>query len=263
MKKKAFAFLAALVLALTLPVTVLANSAEPPRLSVIVLNPPKDLELSLVFTLGDEAEPVEAEAQQLAWEGYYLFRPASFPDFWDWDSSPEDMTVELLASTGGNCLSIPIDNSTLAEGTGAYYNNLCVLDLSAGTLTPGAPWWRQPLLVALRVALTLVLEGLVFLLFGYRQRRSWLVFLLVNLVTQFAVNLMILTNGAPMYSSGGRGLLFWLLYTPMELLVLLAEMLAFAKLLQERTKGRAVLYAAAANLVSWGVGGAALTYLPL
>ena len=80
MKKKAFALFAALVLILTLPVTALANAAEPPRLSVVVLNPPKDLELSLVFTLGDEMEPVEAEAQQLAWEGYYLFRPASFPD---------------------------------------------------------------------------------------------------------------------------------------------------------------------------------------
>ena len=40
MKKKAFALFAALVLILTLPVMALANAAEPPRLSVVVLNPP-------------------------------------------------------------------------------------------------------------------------------------------------------------------------------------------------------------------------------
>ena len=120
-----------------LPVTALANAAEPPRLSVVVLNPPKDLELSLVFTLGDEMEPVEAEAQQLAWEGYYLFRPASFPDFWDWDSSPEDMTLALVAKTGGESFSLPLDNGTLTQNTGSYYNNLCVLDLSTGMLVQG------------------------------------------------------------------------------------------------------------------------------
>ena len=263
MKKKAFALFAALVLILTLPVTALANAAEPPRLSVVVLNPPKDLELSLVFTLGDEMEPVEAEAQQLAWEGYYLFRPASFPDFWDWDRSPEDMTLTLVAKTGGESFSVPLDNGTLTQNTGSYYNNLCVLDLSTGMLTPGTSWWRQPALVALRLGLTLLLEGLVFLLFGYRQRRSWIVFLVVNLITQGAVNALLLWGIGPFGNLYSVGIAYWLLYVPMELAVLAAEIVAFRKLLREKNKLSATICAIVANLVSWALGGAMLTYLPL
>ena len=60
-----------------------ANSAEPPRLSVLIVTPPEDLELSLVFSLSGQEEPVKAEARQLAWEGYYLFRPYFFPNYWE------------------------------------------------------------------------------------------------------------------------------------------------------------------------------------
>ena len=66
MKKRVLSVVLALLFCLALPVTALANAAEPPRLSVLVLNPPKDLQLSLVFTLEDEAEPVKAEGTRLA-----------------------------------------------------------------------------------------------------------------------------------------------------------------------------------------------------
>ena len=261
MKKKALCFLLALAFCLLLPLPALANAAEPPRLSVLVLNPPEDLALSLVFSWGDEEEPVAAEADRLAWEGYYLFRPWEFPDAWDQDAP--GLTVELVAETGGGRFSLPVDAEALRQGTGSYYNNLSVLDLNAQTLTPGAPWWRQPLLVFLRVALTLVLEGAVFWLFGYRQRRSWMVFLTVNLITQLGVNLLLAGNLGPLGNLYGTQMAFWLLYLPMELAVLLVEIIAFRKLLRERTKGRATAFALCANLLSWGLGGVLLAYLPL
>ena len=141
MKKRVLSVVLALLFCLALPVTALANAAEPPRLSVLVLNPPKDLQLSLVFTLEDEAQPVKAEGTRLAWEGYYLFRPASFPDLWDGETSPEGLAISLRAETNGEAFSIPVDKQALMQGIGTYYNNLCVLDLSAQPLTPGAyPW---------------------------------------------------------------------------------------------------------------------------
>ena len=79
MKKRVLSVVLALLFCLALPVTALANAAEPPRLSVLVLNPPEDLQLSLVFTLEDKAEPVKAEGTRLAWEGYYLFPAGLFP----------------------------------------------------------------------------------------------------------------------------------------------------------------------------------------
>lgn len=263
MKKKALALCLAVLASFLLPLPASANSAEPPRLSVIVMNPPEDLELSLVFTKPGAEEPVEAEASRLAWEGYYLFRPASFPSFWEWDNSPEDMTVTLVAKTCGEVISIPLDSSTLAQDTGSYYNNLCVLDLAAQTLTPGAPWWRQPLLVFLRVGLTLLLEGLVFLLLGYRQKRSWVVFLVVNLITQGGVNALLLWGVGSFGNIYSSGLAFLFLYVPMELVVMAVEIVAFRKLLQEKRKLDATVYAIVANLLSWVLGGALLTYLPL
>ena len=261
MKKKALVLALALVFCLLLPFPASANAAEPPRLSVLVVDPPEDLALSLVFSWGDKQEPVSAEATRLAWEGYYLFRPWGFPEAWDQDV--QGLTVELLAQTGGESFSLPVDVETLRQGTGSYYNNLSVLDLAAQTLTPGAPWWRQPVLVCLRVGLTLLLEGLVFLLFGYRQRRSWLVFLLVNLVTQLGVNLLLLGNLGPLGNLYGTWITFWFLYLPMELAVLLIEIIAFRELLRERTKSRATGFAACANLCSWALGGLLLTYLPI
>ena len=115
------------------------------------------------------------------------------------------------------------------------------------------------------LALTLVLEGLVFLIFGYRQKRSWLVFLLVNLVTQLGVNLCIYCVASPTALEPYAALIYLglLLYTPMEILVLAAEAIAFSRLLKEHRKRRAVGYAFVANLFSWALGGALLAVLPL
>lgn len=263
MKKKALCILAAVLFCLALPWPASANSMEPPELTVVVMDPPEDLELSLMVCREGQEGSIAADAYHIAWEGYYLFRPWNFPDFWD--RKAQDITMELLVETGGGSFAIPLDAQSREENTGRYYNGLCVLDLQARTLTPDTPWWRQPVLVCLRVALTLLLEGLVFLLFGYRQRRSWLVFLAVNLVTQLGVNLAVLSLANPFFnlSEGAIALMFWFVYLPVELLVLVVEIVAFRLLLRERTKGRAAGAAFLANLLSWALGGLLLLILPI
>ena len=68
---------------------------------------------------------------------------------------------------------------------------------------------------------TLLIEGVLLLAFGYRSRRSWLVFLLVNLVTQggFALYLAVtvLNHGV-----SGWSLLF---YIPIEIIITAVELL--------------------------------------
>ena len=148
-----------------LPVTALANAAEPPRLSGAGFKPPKDLQLSLVFTLEDEAEPVKAEGTRLAWGGGITCsgRPL-FPDLWDGENLSGGIGHFPAGRNQRGSIFHPCGQTgPSSRAPGTYYNNLCVLDLSAQTLTPGAPWWRQPLLVFLRVGLTLLLEGAVFL----------------------------------------------------------------------------------------------------
>ena len=98
---------------------------------------------------------------------------------------------------------------------------------------------------------TLLIEGVLLLLaFGYRSRRSWLVFLLVNLVTQggFALYLAVtvLNHGV-----SGWSLLF---YLPIELIITVVESLLYRRLLTERSWERAVGYAIVANVCSATVG---------
>lgn len=252
MKKKALCILAAVVLCFVLPWPASANSAEPPCLTVLVPAPPEDLELTIEFDAAQDRDPQRLSPEWMAWEGYYRF-------FGRWDTDPEGLTgAKLLVGTEGESFALEIDPKGFSK-----YNNILTLDLKARTLTYGQPWWRQPLLVFVRVTLTLLIEGGIFWLFRYRQRRSWIVFLAANLVTQLGVNLTLLAVCPAVLDSYMAMVTGFFVYTPMEVLVLLIEMIAFAKLLREHSKRRAAGVAFLANLLSWALGGLLLLILPI
>jgi len=97
---------------------------------------------------------------------------------------------------------------------------------------------------------TLLIEGALLFAFGYRSRRSLLVFLLVNLVTQgaFAVYLAVIVLN---HGVSGWSLLF---YIPIEIIITAVELLCYRRLLTEKGKGRATGYAIVANVCSAVVG---------
>ena len=256
MKKKVWVLCLSLLLCLLLPLPASANSAEPPLFTILVIGPTGDLSLSLEFSSQGQEEPLEVRGDQLAWETYYRFERYQFPSLWE--EAPVDLEIALQVDQGGESFRIPLD-----PDTDFSYNSLFTLDLSAKTLSSGQPFWRPPLLVGLRVLLTLLLEGLVFFLAGYREKRSWLIFLLVNLVTQLGVNLLIFSWSRPLASAYSMGLIGLFFYCPMELIVLLAEVAVFCSCLKEKTKGRAAACAILANLFSWALGGWLLTALPI
>ena len=99
---------------------------------------------------------------------------------------------------------------------------------------------------------TLVIEGLIFFMFRFPGRRNWLVFLLVNLVTQGALSVILCMNVVP---GGGKYIgLMMLMLIPVELLIALVEALAYMKLLRGQPKHRAFAYGITANVVSYVVG---------
>lgn len=250
-QKKSLSLLLALSLLLCLlcPQAALANSGEPPCFTVLVLNAPEDLSVSLV--LGDETvEPVLLKQDTQAWESYYRFYYGM--SGWEREDEEEGLTdAALLVETGETEYTCALPAAAFD-----YYNNLLTLDVEEQTLAQGQPVWRQPLLVGLRIVLTLVLEGLVFFLFGYRSRRSWAIFLAVNLVTQILLNMAIVSAAL----SGG----YWLfLYGFGELLIFAAEIAAFTLTLKEQGRGRAAACALSANAVSLLAGGWVLANLPV
>lgn len=252
MKKKVLCVIAAVVFCLAVPAGALANSAEPPCVTVLVPAPPGDLELTIEFDAAQGRDPQRLSPEWMAWEGYYRF-------FGRWDADPEGLTgARLLVGTEGESFALEIDPAGFSK-----YNNILTLDLKTRTLTYGQPWWRQPLLVFVRVALTLLIEGGIFWLFRYRQKRSWIVFLMVNLVTQFGVNIAILCF-LPAASRTYDAM--WakvLLYGPMEVLVILLEAIALPLLLKEQRKRTAVGCAVMANILSWFLGSVLLSVLPV
>jgi O-antigen/teichoic acid export membrane protein len=112
------------------------------------------------------------------------------------------------------------------------------------------------MLVFLRVSLTLLLEGIMLYLFGFRKKRSWLCFFIVNLVTQGVLNYLLIAispyNGYAIFS-----LVFY------EFWIIIIETVTFGICLNEQRLLRRVLYAVTANLASLFLGGYLILMLPV
>ncbi len=106
------------------------------------------------------------------------------------------------------------------------------------------------------MAATLVIEGLILLLFGFSLKQSWRPFLIVNLVTQV---LLTASLGTAAITQGMFAA--YILALPVELVIVIIEAIAFARLLKEHTKARRVGYAITANLVSLVAGLFAMSLL--
>lgn len=138
-----------------------------------------------------------------------------------------------------------------------FYTN-AVYDWSANTLTYITP---TPLLWAAHLASTLIptliIEGLVLYLFGFRAKRSWLAFLGVNVATQIALHLVCAALNVSVMNMAYFWMFYLFLLVP-ELVIWGVEAAAYAALLPEHSRGRRVGYAFAANILSYAV-----SYLPL
>lgn len=231
-----------LLFAALLPATASANAAEPPGLTVLVCRPPEGLALFLRFPDGEE---IALREERKGWEGYYRYF---------YHMSGRGMSsldgAELLARWAGNERAAMLSASAFG-----HYNNMVTMSLPSGTVSEGQPAWRVPALVALRVGLTLLLEGLIFFAFGYRIPRSWGIFLATNLVTQGLLNTSI---------TGPRIGGYWIYgFVFGEILIFAAETLAYCTLLREHGRRRAAACAVCANAVSLFLGGALIARLPI
>jgi hypothetical protein len=214
----------------------LANAAEPPSIIIIVPNAPQDLEISI--------DNMQASRTEKAFESYFSFYSYSF----------QAVEYTLTVTDGSDVFEIELD-SPLKE-----YNNIYTLDLDKRVLSEGESPSRDILLITIRIALTLMLEALVFFLFGYRQKISWIIFLTVNLVTQGV--LFIWLNS--LYTSPLSGD-FYIILTMIfaEILIFIVEMTVFLIFIKEHRRLRTAGYVVVANLLSLILGGYLITVLPI
>ena len=234
-----------LSLLLVLPQFAVANSAEPPGMTVIILDPPDDLNITLIVNHEGVLTVFPMQREQRLWETYYRYYYSG--------SSFTTETLEqgsLSVTSEGKQIELPLDGFIKQT-----YRNVITFDLKQGKLILGSSWTRDVLLVVLRLGLTLFLEGIIFWIFGFRGKRNWMIFFIINSITQVALNLMI--HGPEL---GSYALMFYLLA---EAAILLVEVIAFLFLLQKTSKWRTIAYAVTANLLSLVLGGYLLLWLPI
>ncbi|MGI1660153.1 MAG: hypothetical protein ACRKFN_14530 [Desulfitobacterium sp.] len=237
MKNKGMAiFILALMITLFLAPPCFANAAEPPSIVILVPNAPEDLTLSL-----DADSSGKAKITGKAFERYYAFY---YRDL----KYSEDYSIKV--TTAESSFRIHLEKPIKT------YNNIFTLDLSHQTLEPGKSLTRSLSLVSLRVLLTLLIEAGVFWLFGYREKRSWYAFLVINLITQGALNIW-LNELSPLASYLILNLIIG------EVQVFIAELVVLLGFLQEHGRLRTFSYVIAANLLSLIAGGYIITYLPI
>ena len=156
---------------------------------------------------------------------------------------PDTYRIILAPKDGEIWVSEVLERKTLQSSVTVDYETKAV------TVPP--VWKAYAVQLLCTLLTTLVIEGIVLVLYGFgRQKRNWLVFLLVNLVTQG--DLAVWT--AHTFLSSG----FWgwsvLALIPAELVILIVEMGAYALLLTGQPRSRAAAYGFLANLFSAVLG---------
>ncbi len=208
-----------------------ANSAPPPRVVIVVSDAPRNLELFIGQT--------QASRDNRLTVTYFVLHPYF-----------EKVTeFQLTVVTGNDSFELPL------EGVSYTYNNVYSLDLDSRTLTSGPPSSRF-IWAPITIVLTLALEGLVFFLFRYRTRKSWLIFAIVNVLTQIGMYIWLSQNFIFLEPY------ILLDFVIAEILVLVIEIIAFVILLREHGRLRAFSYAFISNIFSLFAGGYLLMTLP-
>ena len=155
---------------------------------------------------------------------------------------PDTYRIILVTKSGESWVSGVLHRATLQSSA--------TVDWAAKTVSVPPAVVAYALQFLCMLIPTLLIEGVLLYVFGYRSKKNWKRFLLVNLITQggFAVYLAVtvLNHGV-----SGWSLLF---YIPIELVITLAEVLLDRWLLTEKGKGRAMGYAIVANIHSATVG---------
>ena len=273
MKRRLFAALACVLLCLAvLPGTASADTGPKPAVTITVVNAPAgEYYLDLLITdpepNHDNIEVADYDPALIAglksWEdeGWYpaLVTGTRAPLFgeltaeadgihrFSYNGLPRTFRIAVSGPGGAQATDEPFTRTV-------FYTHL-TYDWETNTITSAtSPAGFYGLQFLSTLVPTLIIEGILLWLFGFRARRDWLVFLIVNLATQAGLHLWI-GSGA---MAAGSHPLYYLVLIVAEVPILLVELAVYVFQLKEHNRLRRAAYAACANIASYALG-----YLPL
>ena len=273
MKRRLFAALTCVLLCLAvLPGTASADTGPKPAVTITVVNAPAgEYYLDLLIT---DPEPdhdnIEVEdydpalvAGLKSWEGegWYpaLVEGTNIPlhgdltpgedgtHYFGYHGLPDTFRIAVSGPDGAQATAEPFTRTV-------FYTHL-TYDWSTNSITRAtSPAGYYGVQFLSTLVPTLIIEGVLLWLFGFRAKRDWLVFLIVNLVTQAGLHLWVAENLVVNGSSAFQYLVLLVAEVP----ILFLELAVYVFLLKEHSRFRRAAYAACANIASYALG-----YLPL
>lgn len=177
------------------------------------------------------AEGMDASGNALHWFGYV--------------GVPSTYRIILVTESGKVWVSDILNRRVLQSSVTVNWSD----DTSAVTVSVPSTIPGYLLQFVATLVPTLLIEGIILLLFQYSWKQNWMAFLSVNLFTQgllaIASSKLAIQRGLSMFG-------YLVVFLPAELLILIVEAYLYAGcgMLEGHSKKRAAAYAVTANLVS-------------
>jgi len=252
--KRILAALLLVLVVLATPDTALAlrKIVQPPMITVLVNGAPRDLQLTLRIFKEDQVIPAGMEKERRGWESCYRVYRENVFSVKAWYGNSYDLkNAVIVAASGG----VEKQFSLPPEGLNSR-DDYFTLNWRTGTVTPGLPRWRPALLAAMRILGGLAIELVVFYLYGFREKKTWLVLIAVNIVS-LGVWAWIVSG----WINALQQNVVWLILA--EIMLFLGELAVILMFVDEKDRNRTVSCLTVANAASVIAEVLALTYLPV
>lgn len=177
------------------------------------------------------SESTDASGNALHWFGYV--------------GVPSTYRIILVTESGKVWVSDILNRRVLQSSVTVNWSD----DTSAVTVSVPSTIPGYLLQFVATLVPTLLIEGIILLLFQYSWKQNWKAFLLVNLITQ---GLLAIASSVYAIQSGPNMFSYLIFFLPAELFILIAEAYLYAGrgMLKGHSKKRAAAYAVTANLIS-------------
>lgn len=280
MKKVSMFFLVLFVSILICPLVANADIGPKPSIEVIVKNPPEtEYYLDLLVDYSEDESHENIHEKEIYSEKMYNILRDYNVDGWrsalvtgtrvplfgkltgvqdgnnmvhkfSYVGVPDKFKVIMVTADGETIVSQDVINRKA-------FNSSVYFDCKTRKIAENSLVTAYLLQFIKTCSITLIIEGLILILFRFNLKKNWKPFLAINILTQVLLTLIVFGT---MYTSGSLTAI--LTYIPFEIAILVIEAMLFSRYLTQYSKSRRVAFAITANISSFLLGIVVLIYFP-